>query len=642
MRHFILGTAGHIDHGKSSLVQALTGTDPDRLPEEKARGLTIDLGFANLAMDDPERSGDRLSVGIVDVPGHADFVKNMVAGVGSINLALLVVAADDGWMPQTEEHYQILNYLGVRKAVVALTKTDLFDDIDLVAEDIKENLAGGLWEGAPVVPTSVHAGEGIDALRFAVAHELSRLDRVRDCGKPRLPVDRVFSLKGVGTVVTGTLIDGKVRAGDDLVIQPTGTKVHVRELQSHNRSQGSVEPGTRTAMNLSGLGREQKGKAGLSRGALLTSPGVGEASLALDVEVRILDRLDLVKRLSRLSFRSGREVQFHYGSGNQRARIHLLENDCLEIGKPALAQMRFFEPVNAWLGDRFVLRDPSLGVTLAGGVVLDPAAERRSFRKDWQVAFLEARAKDPESLDTLIESLLIRDKAVRRKGFLEASHFSKDAISKAISKRVVQEALVERSGWLFESRWWEKVSGEAINLVVRHHKKRPELVGVSLSKLRAQVGALLPQKELFEVLLEGLEAEALMRQGNWIRHRDHQPCLPKALEGAAERIRKLLAESLRKPPSRAELARDADETKALKFLIDVEEAVSLGEKAVIARTGFEEIRDEVVAYLKEVGQATAGEMRERIDSTRRVFLPLLEKLDEEGVTYREGDYRRLR
>ena len=264
-QHFIVATAGHVDHGKSALVKALTGTDPDRLPEEKSRAITIDLGFAHLELPSSKPAPSSFLLGVVDVPGHEDFVKNMVAGVGSIDLALLVVAADDGWMPQTEEHLQILTYLGVRRAVVALTKMDLATDELGEAAAIREQLQNTPLAGAPIIPTSVVSGLGLDQLKVALANVLEDTPSPADIGKPRLPVDRVFKLQGIGTVITGTLAGGTLRRGQTVVIQPSGKKARVRTIQSHNRDVEVSGPGTRTALNLpdlNALGRRSTGRHG--------------------------------------------------------------------------------------------------------------------------------------------------------------------------------------------------------------------------------------------------------------------------------------------------------------------------------------------------------------------------------------------
>lgn len=641
-RHFILGTAGHIDHGKSSLVKTLTGTDPDRLPEEKQRGMTIELGFANLTLPASDDSGDELIVGVVDVPGHADFVKNMVAGVGSIDLALFIVAADDGWMPQTEEHYQILQYLGVTRAIVALTKSDLVDDLELVLEDIRENLAGGPWESIEIIPTSSHTGMGVDQLRQRITEIFTEADPVADSGKPRLPVDRAFSLKGVGTVVTGTLIDGTVSAGDDLAIQPAGLKAHVRNVQSHRADQDTTPPGTRTALNLTGISVAQRGVEGISRGSVITSPELGDAVKVIDVLLEKSNRDVRGQSKSTRPVKTGREVLFHYGSASYPARMHLLGQRSLDPGGRVLAELRFHDPVFVFVGDRFVLRDASLGVTLAGGVVLDEAANRRMFRKPWQATFLEARAENPEDLEVLIRSQFIRDKAASQEALLAKSRFSLDEIV-AKTDELVEAGVLARSGsWVFDQEWWERVSGQAARLILAFHQEEPDLLGLPAKELRDAISPELPTAKLFDVLVEGLYAGDFAKAGPRIRHRDHQPKLPPELKGAGERIRERLHEDLMAPPNKGELAPKPADEKALRFLIQMGEVVELDPKTVIATTGYEKIRDEVVAFLKENGKGTASELRQLTGTSRRILLPVLERFDTEKLTVRDGDYRTLK
>ena len=283
--HYVVATAGHVDHGKSALIKALTGTDPDRLPEEKARGMTIDLGFAHLELPSPT-APSFLHVGIVDVPGHEDFVKNMVAGVGSVDLALLVVAADDGWMPQTEEHLQILMYVGVRRAVVSLTKADLAEDEAGKVSDVRRRLQDSAFAEAPIVPTSVLTGRGLDTLKATLAKELSEASLSRDIGKPRLAVDRVFTLPGTGTVVTGTLAGGTLQRGQSVVIQPSGHHARIRRIQSHGRDVDASGPGTRTALNLADVNAAE----GIHRGDVITLPDMGGSSDCLDVMLEISPR----------------------------------------------------------------------------------------------------------------------------------------------------------------------------------------------------------------------------------------------------------------------------------------------------------------------------------------------------------------
>src|ERR1700694_122228 len=345
-QHFIVATAGHVDHGKSALVKALTGTDPDRLPEEKSRGITIDLGFAHLELPSPASPPSSFLLGIVDVPGHEDFVKNMVAGVGSIDVALLVVAADDGWMPQTEEHLQILTYFGVRRAVVALTKADLTPDEPGAVAAIRERLRGSPFADAPIVPTSVVSGRGLDDLKATLAGVLAATPPPRDIGKPRLPVDRVFTLQGIGTVVTGTLFGGTLRRGQSVVIQPSGKATRIRSLQSHGRDVEAGGPGTRTALNLTDLRVPED----IHRGDVVTLEALGGPSEILDVLLEISPRATRVVK-------HGARVHAHYGSGSVAAHVALYSGNELAVGDRALAQLRLEAPAFVFAGDRFTLRD---------------------------------------------------------------------------------------------------------------------------------------------------------------------------------------------------------------------------------------------------------------------------------------------
>src|SRR5438552_2895907 len=389
VRNFIVATAGHVDHGKSALVKALTGIDPDRLPEEKARGITIDLGFAHLELPSTlDAQPSTFHLGIIDVPGHEDFVKNMVAGVGSIDLALFVVAADDGWMPQTEEHLQILTYLGVTRAVVALTKIDLAGNEEAVATQLRERLANSPFSDAPVVPTSVVTGRGLDDLKRALADVLLSTPPPREIGKPRLPVDRVFTLRGIGTVVTGTLTGGTLHRGQPLIVQPSGKTTRIRAVQNHNHDVDASGPGTRTALNLPDVDADA-----VQRGDVVTLGELGAASDTLDVLLEKSGRLAGTKTGAARPLKDGARVRAHLGSANAPARVHLLDRSPLQPGERALAQIRCETPLFAFAGDRFIVRDWPEQATLAGGLVLDPDGSLRHFRVEATRKFLEQCAQ---------------------------------------------------------------------------------------------------------------------------------------------------------------------------------------------------------------------------------------------------------
>lgn len=644
IRHFILGTAGHIDHGKSSLIEALTGTDPDRLPEEKRRGMTIELGFAELELPTTDASGDKLVVGVIDVPGHSDFVKNMVAGVGAIDLALFIVAADDGWMPQTEEHYQILQYLGVDRAVIALTKADLVEDLELVLDDVRENLVGGAWETAPVIPVSSHTGQGLDDLIGTIAAILTTAPPVQNCGKPRLPVDRAFSLKGVGTVVTGTLLNGPLHTGTDLTVQPSGLTAHVRGIQSHGSPSAEVAPGTRTALDLTGVAvRDSRGPArdGVGRGDILTMTELGGSVTVIDVLLTKSARSVSGMRKSTRALRTGREVSFHHGSSGRAARLHLLGTKALEPGETVLAELRFREPVYVFVGDHFVLRDASAAVTLAGGIVLDEAANQRAFRKPFQATFLEQRRDATKDLDRLLRSQLERDKAAFLPSLLAKSSFAAGAI-RARALELVAAGEFERSGdWVFEAKWWRRLSGMAGEKIKAVHRDHPDQLGMPLRDLRTAMVPELPSAKFFDVLLAGLLAGDYAKAGPNLRLRNHQPKLPPELIKAGELVKKRLGADPVNPPNKGETATNPAEEKALRFLLNAGEVIELDPKTVISSAGYERLKSQIIAFLKEHSKATASELRQHTGTVRRILMPLLERLDDEKITIRNGDDRTL-
>ncbi len=421
-QHFIIATAGHVDHGKSALVKSLTGIDPDRLPEEKARGITIDLGFANLELPPSIAGTPPYQVGIVDVPGHEDFVKNMVAGVGSIDLALFVVAADDGWMPQTEEHLQILSYLGVNRAVVVLTKSDLIQDERRAIAAVHDKLRDTPFAEAPIVSTSVVTGRGLDDLKMAITSVLDNSSPPRDIGKPRLPVDRVFTLRGIGTVVTGTLIGGTLRRGQAVTIQPSGATARIRNIQSHNHDVEFSVPGTRTALNLPDFAAVDD----VHRGDVVTLAEIGEPSDTLDVALEISARV--THRL-----KDGVQVRIHHGTKSIPAKVVLFERKELAPGTHALAQLKLEAGIFVFTGDRYVLRDSAGQNTLAGGVVLDPDPERKMLRSEGRLNFLRLRAESTSDATSFVASQIARDRAVRRSHLLLKSNFTSGDISNSVS-----------------------------------------------------------------------------------------------------------------------------------------------------------------------------------------------------------------
>lgn len=628
-RHFILATAGHVDHGKSALVKALTGTDPDRLPEEQLRGITIDLGFAHLEL--PSASGEpSIVLGIVDVPGHEDFVKNMVAGVGSIDLSLLVVASDDGWMPQTEEHLQILTYLGVKRAVVALTKIDLVQDEQGAIAAIREKLQGTPFADAPIVPTSVITGRGLSDVKAALAQVLANAPAPADIGKPRLPVDRVFKLQGIGTVVTGTLSGGTLRRGQNVVIQPSAKTARIRNIQSHNRDLEASGPGSRTALNLSLDAVED-----VHRGDVITLSEFGGPSSIVDALLEISARADR-------PVKDGARVHVHHGSGNTAARIAFHNRRDLTPGEHTLAQLRMEEPAFVFSGDRFVLRDWSEHSTLGGGAVLDPDASQRLFHSEARSRFLSPRAQAPEAAGSFVASQLARDGAAKKSQMLHKSRFSADAVAAAVSRLQADGSAMVAGEVVIEAARWKKLRQRAVDEIDARHRAHSEQAGLPLTDLRAALEVELPVPEIFDAIVADLCAHDFARSGNAIRRAAHRPALSPQLQSASARIRATLAAKPFDPPSRKDVAPDTASQQALRFLIESGEVFEVSSEIVLAAESAKRATEMVREFIRSHGPATVSELRQMLGNSRRVALPLLERLDRDGVTLRQGDKRSLR
>ena len=639
-KHFILATAGHVDHGKSALVKALTGFDPDRLPEEKARQITIELGFAHLQLSAPASTLNlqlsTLSIGIVDVPGHEDFVRNMIAGVGSIDLALLVVAADDGWMPQTEEHLQILTYLGVRRAVIALTKSDL-GKIDNVRTQIRKQLRDTAFAHSRIIPTSVRTSEGTKNLRDALAAELSTLQPQRDLGKPRLFIDRAFTLHGIGTVVTGTLNNGQLRRGQSVVIQPQNLEARIRSIQSHGSELESAQPAMRTAINLPDVAiGDAPGQ--IKRGDVITVADLGRSSASLIVLLEKSSRLGSKDPAGR-PLKNGTSVYLHHGTSRLPAKINLLEDRSLKPGEETIAQIRLESPIFAFLGDRFVLRDASEQHTIAGGIVLDPDGDRRKLRSAAQRKLFAEPAGAPNDVDLCVRSKILVNGFVREQTVLRKSHFSADEITEALQRLHRRSEIVFHQEIAADAKAWQALRGRAIGLIDDAHKRNPQRAGLDLNELRTAFRDQSP--DVFEALIVDLCATDFVRKGSAIARISHRPALPPNLQPVAMKIREALSQKPFDPPARKEIELDQNAQQALRFLTETGEVIELGPDLVLLRENFERIKSAIVDFISKNGPATVSRLRQHLQSSRRIMVPLLEKLDRQGVTRRVGDKRVL-
>lgn len=618
---YVIGTAGHVDHGKSALVQALSGIDPDRWAEEKARGLTIDLGFAWCELP----SGRAVS--IVDVPGHERFIKNMLAGVGGINLALLVIAADESVMPQTREHLDILDLLDIDRGLVALTKTDLVDEewLALVEEEIAELLEDTALAGSPIAPVSALTGDGIEELRALIDSLIDDLPPISDQGRPRMPIDRAFSISGFGAVVTGTLLDGEISVGDPVVIEPGRIECRVRGLQSHEESLDTAPPGARTAVNLSGVSAND-----IERGMVLTSPGWLEPTSAIDI------RLRAVAGASRpLPHNATRTL--HVGADEVQARIRLLEGDLLAPGDSTWAQLRLERPIAAARGDHFVLR--SAEATVAGGRIVD-TRPRRHHRNDQSTLQALQRLLDGSPDDTLL-TVLQRMEPVRWGDLLARSELAVEEATAAIKRQmaggsvvVLDEGGMSDSAVLISDAGQGALSARAEAIVRDYVNSYPLRAGLPREDLRSRLN--LPQRA-FTYLQELMtdSGQLIIRDGSFDLP-GRSVALSDAQQAQVDALLSRLQEQGVRPDTDA--AFDGD---LLEYLEAQGKIVRLKGGVNLERHTFDGMVAETRALLEAQERATLAEVRDRLSTSRKIAQAFLEHLDTNRITRRVGDARVL-
>ncbi|HEY2615394.1 MAG TPA: SelB C-terminal domain-containing protein, partial [Chthoniobacterales bacterium] len=539
-------------------------------------------------------------------------------------------------MRQTEEHLQILIYFGVQRIVVALTKTDLVKSAESAEIDLRAQLAESPFAEAPIVKTSAATGLGLDELRTQLAREFSTLEPQRDLGKPRLFVDRAFSLRGVGTVATGTLSGGKFSRGDSVILQPANLPARIRSLQTHNQQLQEIVPGTRAALNLPDLSIARRSSdRGVGRGDVITLPELGNATSIVDLVLARSPRLPS----SAPQLRYGAYAHIHHGSGSVAARVFFKDGRSLGAGRSVLAELRLEAPIVAFLGDRIVVRDASAQHTLAGGIILDADATAKRFRTSAQKRFLEQRAAIALNLPTLIETQLARDHFANTSAFLQKSHFSAAEVSAALRSLAAAGKIFLRDDFAADANWWKNAREIAFAAIDAEHKAYPHQVGLDLARLRHLFAK--ESGPMFDALVADLSRQGAARVGDAIKRQEHQPALPSQMQMAGANLRRLLANKPFDPPARKELAPDAPSRQALQFLCETGEAIEIAQEVVLAKSAFEKMRDAVVEFIRRRGPATVGELRQSIGSSRRVMVPFLERLDREGVTRRVEDKRIL-
>jgi selenocysteine-specific elongation factor len=533
-------------------------------------------------------------------------------------------------MPQTEEHLQILTYLGVTRAVIALTKIDLAQDEQATISAIRARLAATPFADASIVPTSVISSRGLDDLKSALVRVLAQAPPPADIGKPRLAVDRVFKLQGIGTVVTGTLSGGSLKRGQSVAVQPGGKSARIRNIQSHGRDVEAIAPGSRTALNLSLDAVED-----IHRGDAVTLAEFGGPSEVLDVAIEISSR-------ATHSIKDGARVHAHHGSGAVAARVAFREEITLAPGQSAVAQLRLEAPAFAFAGDRFILRDWAERLTLGGGIVIDPEGNRRAFRTDPRSKFLTARAAAPADISTFVSSCVAYTGAARMPQLLVRSRFSALAITEAVAHLVKAGTVIAAGEWIVDSAKWSALRQKSVEVIDARHRAHPEESGVPLNDLRSALQDDLPAGEIFEPLVADLCVKDFIRSGAAIRRASHRAALTPQLQAAGGKIRALLAAKPLDPPSKKDLAPDIASQQALRYLIQSGELIDINVEIVMTADAVKQATTMVRDFIRKSGPATTSDLRQMLGNSRRVVIPLLERLDRDGVTVRQGDKRALR
>ncbi|HEY0071958.1 MAG TPA: selenocysteine-specific translation elongation factor [Chloroflexia bacterium] len=625
---YVIGTAGHVDHGKSTLVKALTGIDPDRLQEEKAREMTIDLGFAWLALP----SGREVS--IVDVPGHERFIKNMLAGAGGLDAALLVIAADEGPMPQTEEHLAILHLLGVSRGIAVLTKRDTVDDewLALVEEEVRERLVGTTLECAPILAVTARTGQGLEELQQEIDRLLERTEPRADKGRPRLPVDRAFTIAGFGTVVTGTLTDGALKVGQEVEIVPGGLRSRIRGLQSHKHKVESIGPGNRVAVNLVGVEVDD-----LARGMVLTLPGTLEPTTRVDVHLELLAG-------SPVTLEQNSSLDFFTGASETPAQATLLDADRLEPGQGGLVQLRLREPVALSKGDRYIVRRPSPSLTIGGGEVIDPHPRRhKRFSEETLQTLRTLQQGTPEEL--LLEALGNAPQEV--KAVVEKSGLDAAVASEALAKLLdsgqallldpnTSSLVTRHSSLIMSSPAWEALMKRVVTLLGHHHHHQPLRRGMSKEELRSRLAREVPSRAFPQVMGLGVARGLVAEDATTYRLPGFEPTFSPQQRKQVAQLMELHEASPYSPPAPSEVGLDPEVVAAL---VESGELVKLDEGLLYTRRAYEEMRERILRTIDEQGEINVGAMRDLFGTTRKYAIPFLEHLDEQKVTRRVGDVR---
>ena len=618
MKRIIIGTAGHVDHGKTSLIKAMTGVDCDRLKEEKKRGLTIELGFTSLELPSGER------VGVVDVPGHVKFIRHMLSGASGIDLVMLVVAADEGVMPQTVEHIQICSLLGIQRGVVALTKVDMVDEdlLELAYSDIREFMGSTFLRDAPIVPVSSMTGAGIDELKRTLDEQVATLNERRITGVPVLPVDRVFTIKGFGTVVTGTMKQGEFKEDQEVEVLPAGRRARVRNIQVHGKETDRAQAGMRTAINLQGFSRED-----VERGQWIVPVGVFKPTRLVDA------RLDLLDRPAR------GDVKVHFGTAELTGELSMHEVDGLDV-----ARIRLKEPVIAAYDDRFIIRGISPAKTIAGGTVINPSPHRR-FSPDIARDLLSAEKS--RRVAGIVRDAGLR--GVSRKGLAAVFAEEPASLDKVLSELLSAGRIIRfdpnNDLYVFETNA-RSLREMMLAKVREHHEQHASSSGISREHLRSSLKGSVDPKLFHKLLTDLVKKGELQEAGPDIRAKGFTPSLGDAMEAVGERVYAMLLKSGVEPPRVQDMAErlsiDLKQMEeVLGFLARQGRLIRIKDGMYITDVADAGIKEKVRGFITEHGSIEPSDMKQIVGVSRKYAIPFLEYLDRTRYTVRVGNVRKL-
>lgn len=632
MKHVVIGTAGHIDHGKTSLVKALTGTDTDRLKEEKERGITIELGFAELILDN-------VHAGIVDVPGHERFVKNMLAGVGGIDLVMLIVAADEGIMPQTREHLSICRLLGVKTGLIVLTKADLVEPewVELVTDDIQDFVKDTFLEEKPIVPVSAHNGDGLENLETALQEIANQTPAKSETGIFRIPIDRVFTMRGFGVVITGTLFSGSVAVGEQVEVYPKALQARVRGLQVHGEAVEKSTAGLRTAVNLQGLERTD-----VLRGDIIGHRGELKTTYMLDVLLELL--ADAPRPL-----KTRNRIRFHAGTAEIMGRISLIGRDVLEPGESSFAQIRLEEPIVVLPRDRFVIRSYSPIITIGGGEILDIMPRKHRRLRSSSIDHLKSLYRGDETERLLI---LLRDSrlnGVELEDITGRLTLKPSGIQKTIQELADQgevQIIDQANFFSMTTAHFNTAQKNILSFLIEYHAENPLRPGAPREEVRGKVGDI--NEKIFAAALKHLsESNEIAENGAILRLASHSVEIDETLGEVKTKLESVFKSAHFQPPSVEDAfaqcaGKGNSNQNALQILIDEGALLRLKDNIIYHRHALSEAEDLLKEHLSRNNEITAAEFRDLLGITRKHAIPLLEYFDTARITLRLGDKRVLR